>query len=51
MPHYLSLLKNNYENSRSMPYHLMSRHISSLKNNSENLRKSPHYMSHLSIKK
>ncbi len=50
MPHHLSLLKNNSENSRSMPHHLMPHHISPLKNNYENSRKSPHPTSHSSLK-
>jgi hypothetical protein len=49
MSHHLSLLKNNFENSRSMPHHLMPHQISLLKNNSKNSRKSPHPMSHFSI--
>jgi hypothetical protein len=28
MPHYISLLKNNSENSNSMPHHLIPHHIS-----------------------
>jgi hypothetical protein len=42
MAHHLSLLKNNSENTRSMPRHLMSRHISPLKNNSRNSIKMYH---------
>jgi hypothetical protein len=53
MSHHLSLLKNNSENSNSMPHHIsplktnskiqgnyiISRHISPLKNNSKNSKK------------
>jgi hypothetical protein len=46
MLHHISPMKNNPENSSSMPHHL-----SLLKNNSKKSRKSPHATSHFSIEK
>jgi hypothetical protein len=50
IPCHLSLLKNIYENSRSMPHYLMPHHLSLLKNNCKNSIKSPLITSHFSLK-
>jgi hypothetical protein len=51
IPHHLSSLGINFENSTSMRHHLMPHHFSLLKNNSKNSGKSPDAKPSFSVEK